>query len=213
MYDNWWYDPYWSWEYRWNSYAWDPWFDRFYDPWYWDPYGGYNAGYGYNYSYYYRYPSGQYWYYQRGTVAASSDDGHKQRRPRNRRGWPANQGGQMANNPLAGSVNKASSAGGGSRSGPTQRRGSVRKAGNRVRITAQLIDGTTGGHLWAERYDRELDDIFEVQDDVTGHIVAALKIVLTPDETERIKSHGTENMAAYDYALRGRELGWRLTAE
>ena len=60
--------------------------------------------------------------------------------------------------------------------------GSVRKAGNRVRITAQLIDGTHGGHLWAERYDLDLTDIFEVQDEVTRRIVDALKVQLTPGE-------------------------------
>ena len=57
--------------------------------------------------------------------------------------------------------------------------GSVRKSGNRVRITAQLIDATTGGHLWAERFDRDLTDIFAVQDDVTQHIVGALALNLT----------------------------------
>ena len=57
--------------------------------------------------------------------------------------------------------------------------GSVRKSGNRVRITAQLIDATTGGHLWAERFDRDLTDIFAVQDDVTQQIVGALAVNLT----------------------------------
>jgi TolB-like protein len=57
--------------------------------------------------------------------------------------------------------------------------GSIRKAGNRVRVTAQLIDGSTGGHLWAERYDRDLTDIFDVQDEVTRHIVGALKVTLS----------------------------------
>ena len=84
--------------------------------------------------------------------------------------------------------------------------GSVRKAGNRVRITAQLIDGTTGGHLWAERYDRELTDIFEVQDEVTREIVGALKVRLTPEERRRVASRGTDNIEAYDCFLRGREL-------
>src|SRR5207245_1698105 len=60
--------------------------------------------------------------------------------------------------------------------------GSVRKAGNRVRINAQLVDATTGGHLWAERYDRELKDIFALQDEVTQKIVLALKVMLTPEE-------------------------------
>jgi adenylate cyclase len=91
--------------------------------------------------------------------------------------------------------------------------GSVRKAGNRVRITTQLIDGTTGGHLWAERYDRELTDIFEVQDEVTGEIVAALKVHLTPDERRRLEKRGTDNVEAYDSFLRGRELWWTHTRE
>ena len=91
--------------------------------------------------------------------------------------------------------------------------GSVRKAGGRVRITAQLIDGSTGGHIWADRYDRVLDDIFEVQDEVTRNIVDALKVVLDPDEDARIGVKGTENLEAYDYAIRGRDLGWRFTPE
>ena len=83
--------------------------------------------------------------------------------------------------------------------------GSVRKAGNRVRITAQLIDSNTGGHLWAERYDRELTDIFAVQDEVTQEIVSAMAVSLTGDERERLKVTGTENLEAYDYFLRSRE--------
>jgi adenylate cyclase len=83
--------------------------------------------------------------------------------------------------------------------------GSIRRAGNRVRITAQLIDATSGGHLWAERYDRDLTDIFEVQDDVTRRIVDALKVTLSPGEKERLAEAKTSNLAAYDYLLRGRE--------
>ena len=83
--------------------------------------------------------------------------------------------------------------------------GSVRRAGNRVRITAQLIDAATGGHLWAERYDRDLTDIFEVQDDVTRRIVDALKVTLSPAEKARLADSGTSNIDAYDYFLRGRE--------
>ena len=64
--------------------------------------------------------------------------------------------------------------------------GSIRRAGNRVRITAQLIDAATGGHVWAERYDRDLTDIFAVQDEVTRQIVEALKVKLTPSEEARI---------------------------
>jgi adenylate cyclase len=83
--------------------------------------------------------------------------------------------------------------------------GSVRKAGNRVRITAQLIDGATGGHLWAERYDRDLDDVFAVQDEVTAEIVAALKVKLTVGERETLTKRESVNMEAYDLILRGRE--------
>ncbi len=83
--------------------------------------------------------------------------------------------------------------------------GSVRKAGNRVRITAQLINGSSGGHLWAERYDRDLTDIFAVQDDVTQQIVAALKVKLSKAEKSRIVDGGTRNVDAHDLFLRGRE--------
>ena len=65
--------------------------------------------------------------------------------------------------------------------------GSIRRAGKRVRITAQLVDAATGGHLWAERYDRDLTDIFEVQDDVTHRIVDALKVTLSPAEKARLR--------------------------
>jgi adenylate cyclase len=91
--------------------------------------------------------------------------------------------------------------------------GSVRKAGNRVRITAQLIDGGSGGHVWAERYDRELTDIFEVQDEVTREIVAALKVRLTPEERRRVESRGTNSIAAYDRFLAGRQLFWQVSRE
>jgi adenylate cyclase len=84
--------------------------------------------------------------------------------------------------------------------------GSVRRAGNRVRITAQLIDAVTGGHLWAERFDRDLSDLFAVQDDVTGRIVEALKVTLSPAEKARIAGGGTRDIDAYDCFLRGREL-------
>jgi adenylate cyclase len=83
--------------------------------------------------------------------------------------------------------------------------GSIRKASNRVRITAQLIDATTGYHLWAERYDRELQDIFAVQDEVTEKIVAALQIKITPSEKERVRHAPTKNLEAYDFFLRGLE--------
>ncbi len=86
--------------------------------------------------------------------------------------------------------------------------GSVRKSGNRVRVTAQLIDAPTGGHLWAERFDRELTDIFAVQDDVTTQIVSALAISLSAGERRSIAAEHTDNPEAYDCFLRGRELWW-----
>nr|WP_210312512.1 adenylate/guanylate cyclase domain-containing protein [Rhizobium giardinii] len=91
--------------------------------------------------------------------------------------------------------------------------GSVRKSGNRVRITAQLIDAASGGHLWAERFDRDLTDIFAVQDDVTQQIVGALAINLTEGDRQRLAPEHTGNLEAYDYFLRGRELWHRLTKE
>ena len=84
--------------------------------------------------------------------------------------------------------------------------GSIRRAGDRVRITAQLVDATSGAHLWADRYDRDLTDIFAVQDDVTRQIVDALKVTLSPVEKARLADSGTPNIDAYDCYLRGREL-------
>ena len=91
--------------------------------------------------------------------------------------------------------------------------GSVRKAGQRVRINAQLIDGSTGGHLWAERYDGDAEDVFGIQDEVTGKIVDALKLKLTPDEKERLDRRGTDNVEAHDCCSRGRELARRFKRE
>ena len=86
--------------------------------------------------------------------------------------------------------------------------GSIRRAGNRVRITAQLIDAETGGHLWADRFDRELSDIFAVQDEVTRRIVDALKIKLSPGESARLADVETTNSKAHDFFLAGREALW-----
>jgi adenylate cyclase len=83
--------------------------------------------------------------------------------------------------------------------------GSVRKAGNRVRINAQLIEGSTGGHLWADRYDRDLTDIFAVQDEITKTIVDQLKVKLLPEEKKAIEQAPTDNVEAYTYYLKGRE--------
>ncbi len=91
--------------------------------------------------------------------------------------------------------------------------GSVRKVGDRVRITAQLIEAASGNHVWAERYDRELADVFEVQDDVTKCIVAAIPGRLLEADFDRIKRKRLENMAAYDYTLRGKIHHHRGTKE
>jgi adenylate cyclase len=83
--------------------------------------------------------------------------------------------------------------------------GSVRKAGGRVRITAQLVDGATGGHIWAERYDRDLSDIFALQDEISQAIVAALKLKLLPEEKKAIEQRGTTNPEAYKLYLMARQ--------
>ncbi len=83
--------------------------------------------------------------------------------------------------------------------------GSVRKAGDRVRITAQLIDGGAGHHIWAERYDRDLTDIFALQDEISQTIVGALKLKLLPEEKQAIERRGTSNPDAYNLLLMARQ--------
>jgi adenylate cyclase len=83
--------------------------------------------------------------------------------------------------------------------------GSVRKVGNQVRITAQLIDGTTGGHVWADRFDRDLTDIFTIQDEISKAIVTALKLKLLPEEKKAIEQRGTQNPEAYNLYLLARQ--------
>jgi len=83
--------------------------------------------------------------------------------------------------------------------------GSVRKAGNKVRITAQLIDGATGDHVWADRYDRDLDDIFAIQDEISNAIVEALKVRLLPREKKAIEQRGTKSVEAYNLYLMARD--------
>ena len=83
--------------------------------------------------------------------------------------------------------------------------GSVRKAGNRIRITAQLIKVTDGYHLWSERYDRDLEDVFAVQDEIAANIVKALRVVLTDDEKRAIERPRAGSVEAYEYYLRGRQ--------
>ena len=86
--------------------------------------------------------------------------------------------------------------------------GSVRKAGGRVRINAQLIDGSTGKHLWADRFDRDLTDIFEIQDEISKAIVEALKVKLLPKEKSAIEARGTASVEAYNTFPDGRVSSW-----
>jgi TolB-like protein/tetratricopeptide (TPR) repeat protein len=91
--------------------------------------------------------------------------------------------------------------------------GSVRKADNRVRITAQLVDTTTNSPLWAERYDRPWHDIFALQDEITGKIVASLRVQIAPEEQKRLGRIPTNNLEAYDLFLRGWMLYGQTTEE
>jgi adenylate cyclase len=88
--------------------------------------------------------------------------------------------------------------------------GSVRKDGGRVRITAQLVDGAAGDHVWAERYDRDLTDIFALQDEISQAIVGALKLKLLPEEKQAIERRGTGSVEAYDLCLMARQY-WLTT--
>ena len=89
--------------------------------------------------------------------------------------------------------------------------GSVRKAATRVRITGQLIDARTGEHLWADRFDRDMTDIFAIQDEITHAIVDQLKVKLLPQERKAIKNEPTANVEAYTYYLRGRQFSHAWT--
>jgi adenylate cyclase len=91
--------------------------------------------------------------------------------------------------------------------------GSVRKSGDRIRVTVQLIDGTEDRHVWAERYDRRLEDIFDLQDEITAAITAILPGRVEADSTDRARNKQTENMAAYECVLAGKVLHHRSTRE
>jgi adenylate cyclase len=91
--------------------------------------------------------------------------------------------------------------------------GSVRKSGDKVRITAQLIDAITGNHLWAERYDRDLKDIFALQDEITLKIIQALQVKLAAGEQARVTGKGTENLTAYLKALQANEQFLRMNKQ
>jgi len=84
--------------------------------------------------------------------------------------------------------------------------GSVRKAGNKLRVTAQLINVADGYHLWSERYDRQLEDVFDIQDEIAGNIVRALRVVLGENEKRALEKPRAENVQAYEYYLRGRQV-------
>jgi serine/threonine protein kinase/tetratricopeptide (TPR) repeat protein len=83
--------------------------------------------------------------------------------------------------------------------------GSVRKVGNRLRVTAQLVSVADGNNLWSERYDRQLEDVFVIQDEIAENIVKALRVVLSEVEKKAIERAPTENVEAYEYYLRGRQ--------
>jgi tetratricopeptide (TPR) repeat protein len=91
--------------------------------------------------------------------------------------------------------------------------GSVRRAGDKVRITAQLVDAQSGNHLWAERYDRDLKDLFALQDEITLKIITALQVELTEGEAARVYGRGTKNLNAYVKVLQGREHAHRYNKE
>ena len=90
--------------------------------------------------------------------------------------------------------------------------GSVRRSGDRIRITAQLIDATDGHHLWADKYDRRLADVFDVQDELTREIVSALRVILTETEEARVWQRSTNSVPAWSDAVRGLDYIWRGTA-
>ncbi len=89
--------------------------------------------------------------------------------------------------------------------------GSVRKADSRVRVTGQLIDAVSGAHIWADRFDRDLTDIFAVQDELTQEIISALKVKLTPEQKDRLVRKSTIDVEAYNLFLRAREQAFLLT--
>jgi len=91
--------------------------------------------------------------------------------------------------------------------------GSIRRAGNRVRIVGQLIDARNDKHLWAETYDRDINDVFAIQSEVAQSIARSLQATLSPDELQRIEKHNTDSLDAYSYYLRGREYYYHYSSQ
>jgi adenylate cyclase len=91
--------------------------------------------------------------------------------------------------------------------------GSAQKIGNRIRINAQLIDATTGHHLWSEKYDRDMEDLFALQDEITHKIIVELQVKLTEGEQARVSHKSTNNLEAWSYAVRGLKLFERVSQE
>src|SRR3546814_4056386 len=89
--------------------------------------------------------------------------------------------------------------------------GSVRRAGDRVRITAQLIETASDSHLWSETYDREIKDVFAIQDDIARNIADALQVALGPRERRALQNVATADARAYDFYLRGRQYFYAMT--
>lgn len=89
--------------------------------------------------------------------------------------------------------------------------GSVRRAGERVRITAQLIEASSDSHLWSETYDREMDDVFAIQDEIAQNIADALEVTLSPKERRSIQYVATSNAQAFDFYLRGKSFMYTMT--
>ena len=91
--------------------------------------------------------------------------------------------------------------------------GSVRKSGNRIRITGQLIDAASGAHLWADKFDGALEDVFDLQDQVAASVASAIGVSVTTAEMERAKRKPTDSLDAYDYFLRGQAAHWQFTRD
>ncbi len=92
-------------------------------------------------------------------------------------------------------------------------KGSVQKSGDRLRVTAQLIDGTSGAHLWSERYDREIKDLFVLQDEIVKQVLVALQVKLTEGDAARIGSRGTKNLEAWILSVQASTEGFKFTPE